>query len=98
MDPSPTSAQATFLPETALTPLVLLCPAWRHFGEANFVKGGARILHSRADDTIPFADSKDLVRNSGLPSDALIEVGSDHRLADVGSLETMLRACEDGRR
>ena len=52
------------------------------------------ILHSRADDVIPFADSEELVRNSGLPASALIEVGSDHRLADPEPLEAMLRACE----
>jgi hypothetical protein len=28
-----------------------------------------------------FADSVELVRNSGLPCSALIEVGDDHRLA-----------------
>ena len=38
------------------------------------------ILHSRADDVVPFADSEELVRNSGA---ALIEVGTDHRLADL---------------
>jgi len=80
------------------TPLVLLCPAWRHFGTTKRVKANTTILHSRADDTIPFADSDELVRNSGLPASTLIEVGGDHRLADIGSLETMLRACEDGRR
>jgi hypothetical protein len=40
------------------------------------------ILHSRADDVIPFADSEELVMNSGSPASSLIEVGSDHRLAD----------------
>ncbi|HEV8001370.1 MAG TPA: alpha/beta fold hydrolase [Planctomycetaceae bacterium] len=80
------------------TPLVLLCPAWRHFGAANTVKAGTTILHSRADDVIPFADSEELIRRSSLPASALIEVGADHRLADVASLETMLRACEDARR
>jgi predicted alpha/beta hydrolase family esterase len=49
------------------------------------------ILHSRADDVIPFADSEELVRNSGAN---LIEVGSDHRLADPEPLAAMLRACE----
>ena len=28
------------------------------------------------------ADSEELVRNSGLPASALVEVGDDHRLAD----------------
>src|SRR6202142_3106026 len=62
--------------------LVLLCPAWKKWGTVKTVRLGTVILHSRADDVIPLADSEELVRNSGLPSSALIEVGSDHRLAD----------------
>jgi hypothetical protein len=76
------------------TPLVLLCPAWRRWGEARAVKPGTVILHSRADDVIPFAESELLARNSGLPPEALHEVGSDHRLADPASLRAMLQACE----
>jgi transcriptional accessory protein Tex/SPT6 len=53
------------------------------------------ILHSRADDVVPFGDSKESVRNSGLPTTALIEVGNDHRLADPEPLAAMLKACED---
>lgn len=76
------------------TPLVLLCPAWRNWGTATTVKPNTIILHSRKDDVIPFADSEELINNSGLPPDKLIEVGSDHRLADEESLEAMLGACE----
>ena len=46
--------------------LVLLCPAWKKLGTVRTVKPGTVILHSRADDVIPFADSEELVRNSGL--------------------------------
>jgi hypothetical protein len=74
--------------------LVLLCPAWKKFGKARTVKDGTVILHSRADDVVPFGDSEALVRNSGLPASALIEVGNDHRLADPEPLEAMLRASE----
>ena len=74
--------------------LVLLCPAWKKWGTARTVKLGTVILHSRADNVIPFADSEELARNSGLPTSALIEVGSDHRLADPEPLEAMLRECE----
>ena len=49
------------------------------------------ILHSRADDVIPYADSEELAENSGA---VLIEVGSDHRLAAPEPLAAMLRACE----
>ena len=71
--------------------LVLLCPAWKKWGTAKSVKPGTVILHSRADDVIPFADSEELARNSGA---TLIEVGTDHRLADPEPLAAMLRACD----
>lgn len=74
--------------------LVLLCPAWKKYGASRTVKPGTLILHSRLDETIPFADSEELIRNSRLPHGALIEVGSDHRLADLQSLRAMLAACE----
>jgi hypothetical protein len=70
--------------------LVLLCPAWKRFETVKTVKPGTVILHSRAEDVISFADSEELVGNSGLPTSALIEVGTDHRLADPEPLEAML--------
>jgi hypothetical protein len=75
--------------------LVLFCPAWKKWGTTRTVKPGTVILHSKADDVIPFADSEELVRNSGLPATALIEVGEDHRLADPEPLAAMLKACND---
>ena len=71
--------------------LVLLCPAWKKWGTAKTVKSGTVILHSRADDVVPFTHSEELAKNSGA---VLIEVGSDHRLADQEPLLAMLRACE----
>ncbi len=56
------------------------------------MKPGTLILHSRADDVVPFEDSVELTTKSGLPESALIEVGRDHRLADPGPLEALLRA------
>ena len=82
--------------QTGDTRLVLLCPAWKRWGTARRVKPGTLILHSRTDETIPFAESEELVRNSGLPASALIEVGTDHRLADAEPLAAMLRTCADG--
>ena len=76
------------------TPLVLLCPAWKRWGTARTVKPGTIILHSKADDVVPFVDSVELVRNSGLPSESLIEVGTEHRLADPESLKAMVEAVE----
>ena len=49
--------------------LVLLCPAWKKWGTARTVKPGTVILHSRADDVVPFADSEELVKNSGADVD-----------------------------
>src|SRR3954463_6446054 len=40
--------------------LVLLCPAWRKYGTARTAKPDTVILHSRADDVVPFADSEEL--------------------------------------
>ena len=74
--------------------LVLLCPAWKNWGVVNTVSPGTLILHSRQDEVIPFADSQELIERSGLPATALIEVGSDHRLADPEPLAAMLKACE----
>jgi hypothetical protein len=71
--------------------LVLLCPAWKKFGSMTTVKPDTVILHSRADDVVPFADSEELAANSGAK---LIEVGTDHRLADPEPLAAMLKACE----
>src|SRR5437868_2772061 len=59
--------------------LVLLCPAGKRHGTATTVKSNTVILHSRADDVVPFADSEELAKNSRA---TLIEVGADHRLAD----------------
>ena len=71
--------------------LVLLCPAWKKWGTVKTVRPDTVILHSRADDVIPFADSEELARGSGAK---LIEVGTDHRLADPEPLMAMLKACE----
>lgn len=69
--------------------LVLLCPAWKRWGTATTVKKNTVILHSRADEVIPVAESDELASVSGA---TLIEVGTDHRLADPESLAAMLRA------
>ena len=65
------------------TPLVLLCPAWKRWGTATRVKPNTTILHSQADKVVPFADSEELMQDSGLPSESLIAVGTEHRLADI---------------
>lgn len=54
------------------------------------MKPGTVILHSRADDVVPFADSEELVKNTAV---YLIEVGDDHRLADQEPLAAVLWEC-----
>jgi hypothetical protein len=76
------------------TPLILLCPAWKRWGTVRKIKPQTLILHSRADDVIPYAESEELIQISGLAASALIEVGDDHRLADPEPLKAMLEACE----
>ena len=80
--------------ETGSTPLVLLCPVCKKMGKTKTVKAGTVILHSRTDNVIPFTSSDELVRISGLPASALVEVGNDHHLADPESLRMLLEACE----
>jgi len=74
--------------------LVLLCPAWKKWGSAKTVKPGTVILHSRGDEVIPFGESLELARASGLLESALVEVGTDHRLANSEPLEALARAVE----
>ncbi|MCX7422305.1 MAG: alpha/beta hydrolase [Planctomycetia bacterium] len=70
--------------------LVLLCPAWKNWGTAKTVRSSTVILHSKNDEVIPFDDSEELAKNSGA---MLIEIGTDHRLADPEPLQAMLKAC-----
>lgn len=79
---------------SGFTPLVLLCPAWKNWGSAKTVKPQTMILHSRSDEVIPFAHSEELVTNSGIPHERLIEIGHDHRLANEQSLQAMLESCQ----
>ena len=50
------------------TRLVLLCPAWKRWGTATTVKPGTVILHSRADEVVPFSDSVELRGTADCPS------------------------------
>jgi len=70
-------------------PLVLLCPAWKNWGNVKTINSKSVVLHSSMDDIIPFQHSLELIENSKLPSGHLVEVGGDHRLADPRSLEEM---------
>ncbi|MHB8860906.1 MAG: hypothetical protein ACYC6N_00770 [Pirellulaceae bacterium] len=61
---------------------------------ATTVKSNSTILHWEDDEAVPFADSEELARNSGLPLESLIEVGAEHGLADEESLARMLGMAE----
>jgi len=76
------------------TPLVLLCPAFKRWGTAVSVRPNTVIIHSRADDVVPFEHSCELIRNSGLPDSSFVEAGDDHRLAGPEPLTKLLIACE----
>ena len=78
--------------ESDITPMVLLCPAWKRWGSATTVRPDTLILHSPADTVVPWIDSADLLFNSGLDLPALILVGQDHRMADPESLQAMDQA------
>ena len=80
--------------DSASARLILLCPAWKRWGSATTVKPGTLILHSPADDVVPFADSQELLAKSGLPASALIVAGTDHRLANPEPLAAMIAAVE----
>jgi alpha-beta hydrolase superfamily lysophospholipase len=82
--------------DSGTTPLVLLCPAWKTWGGATTVQPNITILHSPADDVVPFEDSLELIKNSGIAESALVVVGNDHRLADPEPLAAMLEAVEKG--
>ena len=85
--------------ETAGVPLVLICPAWRHWGAARTVKANTTILHSENDEVVPFEDSVELCRASNLPESALWVVGDGHRLVDDASLDAQYRAiCKAAKR
>ncbi len=77
------------------TPLILLCPAWKRWGTASSVKQNTTILHSRADDVVPFGDSEELAKKSEA---ALIEVGDDlgdgfYRLNVLNTLKMVPEVC-----
>jgi uncharacterized protein len=76
------------------TPLVLMCPGWKRWGNATTVGKNTIILHSPADDVVPFMFSEELVNKSGRQPEALIDVGNDHWLSDPEPLQAMLEACE----
>jgi hypothetical protein len=75
-------------------PLILIAPAWKNWGTMTTVKPEVTILHSPHDDLVSIEDSKELLRNSGLPQERLVAVGEDHRMIDEAAFVTLLEAVE----
>jgi len=76
------------------TPLVLIAPAWQHWGTAQTVKSKTTILHCEHDDLVPIAGSRLLLANSGLSADHLVVVGEEHRMSDEQALDALLEAVQ----
>ena len=76
---------------------MLLAPAWRFRGTARIVKPRTLVLHSPDDVLVPIDDSRELVRNSGLPQTAMREVGEEHDMIDPEALRALLEAVESFR-
>ena len=72
--------------------LVLIAPAWRHFGVEPRLEGSPTILHSEQDEIIPIEDSRELLRRSSLPNSCLQVVGRDHSMNDPEALSALLEA------
>lgn len=79
--------------DTGETPLVLVCPAWKHWGEARTVKANTIVLHSPNDEVVPYQDSVELVAGSHLGESALVPVGMEHRMGCESSLRALAEAC-----
>ena len=71
--------------------LVLVAPAWNIYGTNTKIASNSTILHSKADDVVPYSDSMTL---SGLNNARLIEIGDDHRMNDTRALRAILTAVE----
>ncbi len=76
--------------ESGDTPLILLAPAWKRWGDTRSVKQDAIVIHSRHDRVVPFEDSIELCLNS--PGLSIIPAGTDHRLNDPQARAALARA------
>lgn len=70
------------------TPLLLICPAWKHWGESKSAKPRTVIMHSPADDRVSYDHSVELVAAS--PGARLVAIGHEHRMAEPETLAKML--------
>jgi pimeloyl-ACP methyl ester carboxylesterase len=75
--------------------LVLIAPAWRHFGVSPKLSMEPIILHSSGDEVIPIEDSRELLRQSSLPDSCLRVVGENHTMNDPEALAALLSAVRE---
>jgi hypothetical protein len=73
-------------------PVVLIAPAWKKWATGTAVGSSTVILHSPHDDVVPIEDSRELLRDSGLPEDRLIAVGANHLMVDDAALTALKQA------
>ena len=70
------------------TPLLLIAPAWKRFGNRiNSIKNDIYVMHSINDNTISYDDSLKLVKLN--PNISLFTVGNDHQLNCTEGFNTM---------
>ena len=72
-------------------PLILIAPAWKAFQVEPKLPDRTIILHSKADDIVPFKDSEEL---SSLTGALVLECGSGHQMNDnaaIGVLKALVR-------
>ena len=73
---------------TGTIPIVLIAPAYKHFGGyITDIDKTTTILHCKTDDIVLYSDSVKLEETYGCN---LIECGENHRMSDEGALEKLL--------
>jgi hypothetical protein len=73
-------------------PMVLLAPAWKHYGKKKNFTNPCFIIHGKHDDLIPYQDSLELVAEN--PNAKLLLVNDDHQLNSCDTHRLMVRAIE----
>ncbi len=74
------------------TPLVLMCPAYRHFGSAQRLENPTVVIHGARDRWVKVSASDELCRGS--PCATLLVVNDGHRLRTSQSRQALHRALE----
>jgi hypothetical protein len=76
------------------TPMILMSPAWKMFGDAQSInKPNTIIIHSKLDTMVGYGDSVSLLENS-VPGVRLMTAGEDHRLNCKAAKEALDEAIQ----